>query len=65
MKSVPVSRGRPSSNSLNTPDAAICRSGVKITSESLRGEHLPAAIARAGVGVDNIDLKAATRHGSL
>ena len=44
-------------------DGAICRSGVKITAEALEGNKRLKAIARAGVGVDNIDLKAATRAG--
>lgn len=44
-------------------DGAICRSGVKITAEALEGNKRLRAIARAGVGVDNIDLKAATRAG--
>ncbi len=44
-------------------DGAICRSGVKITAEALEGNHRLRAIARAGVGTDNIDLEAATRHG--
>ena len=44
-------------------DGAICRSGVKITAESLEGNHRLKAIARAGVGVDNIDTQAATRQG--
>jgi D-3-phosphoglycerate dehydrogenase len=44
-------------------DGAICRSGVKITAESLEGNHRLKAIARAGVGVDNIDTDAATRQG--
>lgn len=46
-------------------DGAICRSGVKITAEVLTGNRRLKAIARAGVGVDNIDLKAATRQGIL
>ncbi|MDO5554561.1 MAG: phosphoglycerate dehydrogenase [Planctomycetia bacterium] len=46
-------------------DAAICRSGVKITAECLEGNKRLKAIARAGVGVDNIDLKAATRAGVI
>lgn len=46
-------------------DAAICRSGVKITAECLEGNKRLKAIARAGVGVDNIDLKAATRAGII
>jgi D-3-phosphoglycerate dehydrogenase len=44
-------------------DGAICRSGVKITAEALAGNRRLKAIVRAGVGVDNIDLKAATRLG--
>jgi D-3-phosphoglycerate dehydrogenase / 2-oxoglutarate reductase len=44
-------------------DGAICRSGVKITAESLAGNRRLRAIVRAGVGTDNIDKKAATRQG--
>ena len=44
-------------------DGAICRSGVKITAEALKDNHRLRAIARAGVGVDNIDTQAATRQG--
>jgi D-3-phosphoglycerate dehydrogenase len=44
-------------------DGAICRSGVKITAEALAGNRRLKAIARAGVGVDNIDVEAATRQG--
>src|SRR3989337_2763507 len=39
-------------------DGAICRSAVKITAEALEGNTRLRAIARAGVGVDNIDVKA-------
>jgi len=46
-------------------DGAICRSGVKITAESLEGNKRLRAIARAGVGVDNIDTVAATRAGII
>jgi len=48
---------------LATADGAICRSGVKITAESLEGNRRLRAIARAGVGTDNIDKAAATRLG--
>lgn len=48
---------------LNHYEGAICRSGVKITSESLEGNRRLKAIVRAGVGTDNIDKDAATRHG--
>ncbi len=44
-------------------DGAVCRSGVKITAESLEGNRRLKAIVRAGVGTDNIDKKAATRWG--
>lgn len=44
-------------------DGAVCRSGVKITAESLEGNRRLRAIVRAGVGTDNIDKVAATRQG--
>ena len=44
-------------------DGALCRSGVKITAESLEGNTRLRAIVRAGVGTDNIDKLAATRRG--
>ncbi|WP_425398772.1 phosphoglycerate dehydrogenase [Aeoliella sp.] len=44
-------------------DGAICRSGVKITAESLEGNRRLKAIVRAGVGTDNIDKPAATKAG--
>ena len=44
-------------------DGAICRSGVKITRDALEGNATLKAIARAGVGVDNIDLQAAKERG--
>ncbi|MBN1853081.1 MAG: phosphoglycerate dehydrogenase [Pirellulales bacterium] len=44
-------------------DGAICRSGVKLTADVLEGNCRLKAIARAGVGTDNIDKHAATRAG--
>lgn len=44
-------------------DGAVCRSGVKITGDSLEGNKQLKAIVRAGVGTDNIDKHAATRSG--
>lgn len=44
-------------------DGAVCRSGVKITPESLEGNKRLRAIVRAGVGTDNIDKNAASRLG--
>ncbi|MBX3423757.1 MAG: phosphoglycerate dehydrogenase [Pirellulaceae bacterium] len=50
-------------SALNEFDGVIIRSGVKITAESLEGNKRLKAIVRAGVGTDNIDKNAATRHG--
>ncbi len=44
-------------------DGAVCRSGVKITAQSLEGNKRLKAIVRAGVGTDNIDKEAASRLG--
>ncbi len=55
--------GDPLREALAQFDAAICRSGVKITADSLEGNKRLRAIARAGVGTDNIDKSAATRAG--
>jgi D-3-phosphoglycerate dehydrogenase len=49
--------------SLTQFDGAICRSGVKITADALEGNRRLKAIVRAGVGTDNIDKEAATKHG--
>jgi D-3-phosphoglycerate dehydrogenase len=56
-------KGEELKTALAEADGAICRSGVKITAEVLQGNHRLRAIARAGVGVDNIDTQAATRQG--
>lgn len=45
--------------------AMIIRSGVKITPEVLAAAPNLKAVARAGVGVDNVDLDAATSHGVI
>ena len=44
-------------------DGAICRSGVQITGDVLQGNQRLKAIARAGVGTDNIDVQTAARLG--
>lgn len=44
-------------------DGAICRSGVKLTADVLEGNRKLRAVARAGVGVDNIDVAACKRLG--
>jgi D-3-phosphoglycerate dehydrogenase len=48
---------------LREADGIIIRSGTKLTAELLEGQSRLRVIVRAGVGVDNIDLAAATREG--
>ena len=50
---------------LKSCDAIIIRSGTTLTPEILDGQQRLKVIARAGVGVDNINLDAATRAGIL
>lgn len=44
-------------------DAMIVRSATKVTAAVIEAAHSLKVIGRAGVGVDNIDLEAATRRG--
>jgi D-3-phosphoglycerate dehydrogenase / 2-oxoglutarate reductase len=44
-------------------DGIVIRSGTQLTAEILDGQSRLKAIVRAGVGVDNIDVTAATRRG--
>ncbi len=46
-------------------DALLVRSATKVTAQLLENANKLKAIGRAGVGVDNIDLDAATRKGVL
>ena len=46
-------------------DALIVRSSTKVTAEVLEGVEGLKVIGRAGVGVDNIDVEAATRKGII
>lgn len=46
-------------------EALVVRSRTRVTAEALDGARRLRVIARAGVGVDNIDLEAATRRGIL
>ena len=48
---------------LSEADAIVIRSGTQLTAPVLEGQSRLRAIARAGVGVDNIDVPAATRQG--
>ena len=44
-------------------EALLIRSGTKVTAELLAGAERLKVIGRAGAGVDNVDLAAATRRG--
>src|SRR6185312_1971168 len=44
-------------------DGIVIRSGTQLTAEVLAGQSRLRAIVRAGVGVDNIDVPAASRQG--
>src|SRR5262249_51408899 len=48
---------------LRAADAVVLRSATKITAELLEQPGKLRAIVRAGVGVDNVDVAAATRKG--
>jgi len=48
---------------LQEADGIVIRSGTRLTEEVLEGQTRLKAIVRAGVGVDNIDIPAATRQG--
>ncbi|WP_066386383.1 phosphoglycerate dehydrogenase [Neobacillus mesonae] len=52
-------------NIIGTYDALIVRSQTKVTEELLQAADRLHVIARAGVGVDNIDVNAATRKGII
>jgi D-3-phosphoglycerate dehydrogenase len=48
---------------INDADALVVRSATKVNAELLSHATRLRAIGRAGVGVDNVDLEAATKHG--
>src|SRR5579862_8090194 len=50
---------------LQNADGMVVRSGTRVTAELLEHPGKLRAIVRAGVGVDNIDVAAATRRGIL
>jgi D-3-phosphoglycerate dehydrogenase / 2-oxoglutarate reductase len=50
-------------SAIRDADALIVRSAVDVNAEVLRGAQKLRVIGRAGVGVDNIDLEAATKAG--
>jgi len=53
------------SDALKGVSGVICRSGAKLTENVLEGADQLEAICRAGVGVDNIDIMAASRKGTV
>ena len=50
-------------NCIGDYDALIVRSGTQVTAEVIEAAEELKAIGRAGVGIDNVDLDAATRSG--
>lgn len=46
-------------------DALVVRSGTKVTADLLRAGKRLKVVGRAGIGVDNVDIKAATELGIL
>jgi phosphoglycerate dehydrogenase-like enzyme len=46
-------------------DALIVRSATKVTNEVLEAGKRLKLVGRAGTGVDNIDIKSATRNGVI
>jgi len=48
---------------INNYDALVVRSATKVTAAALQGAKRLKVIGRAGVGTDNIDKEAATKHG--
>src|SRR5262249_32096837 len=48
---------------LESADGIVIRSGTQLSATVLEGQARLKAIVRAGVGVDNIDVAAATRRG--
>ncbi len=56
-------KGSALQEALQAADGVIVRSGTRVTAELLESPGRLRAIVRAGVGVDNIDVAAATRKG--
>ena len=61
---LPKTKGKVS-DEIGDSDALLVRSATKVTAELLEQAQRLVVIGRAGVGVDNIDLDAATRKGVL
>jgi D-3-phosphoglycerate dehydrogenase len=52
-------------NAIGAYDALVVRSGTQVTSQVIEAAGRLQIVGRAGVGVDNIDIDAATREGIL
>lgn len=50
---------------LQSHDGVVVRSATKVTSEVLAATPRLKIVGRAGTGVDNIDVEAATRRGVI
>jgi D-3-phosphoglycerate dehydrogenase / 2-oxoglutarate reductase len=60
---LPAQPGLKLADEIRDADALVIRSATKATAELLEAAPKLRAIGRAGVGVDNVDLEAATRRG--
>jgi D-3-phosphoglycerate dehydrogenase len=61
----PGLKGAELADALHGADGAIVRSGTRLTSDLLAEPGKLRCVVRAGVGVDNIDVPAATRQGVI
>src|ERR1700686_2849697 len=61
---LPKTKGKVA-DEIRDADALLVRSATKVTAELLAAAPRLVVIGRAGVGVDNVDLEAATRKGVL
>ena len=59
----PGLKGEDLARAIEDADAVVVRSGTRITRDSLKYASRLKVIGRAGVGVDNIDVEAATEMG--
>ncbi len=60
---LPKEKNRPLIEEIRDAEALVVRSATKVTAELLERAPKLRAVGRAGVGVDNVDMDAATRHG--
>ena len=63
LTSKPGLKGEELADAMSDADAVLVRSATRITRESMARAHRLKAIGRAGVGVDTIDVDAATERG--